>query len=92
MPQVPRSGGQRRVGRCRSRRPVKPGEIDSKVVLERGWPELDAWADLFNLSDKQEEEVLGRLNQQGRGEDATLFRLLGGMRYRTEEAELGCPA
>ena len=64
---------------------IKPWEIDGKVVLERAWPELDAWAVLFNLSNAQEVEVLGRLNQQGRGEDATLFRILGGMRYRRKK-------
>ena len=64
---------------------LKPWEIDGRVVLERGWPELDPWAVLFHLSEGQLDDVLGRLNADGRGEDASLFRILGGMRYRRDK-------
>ena len=61
---------------------IKPWEIDAKHVLDRGWPELDPWAVLFDLNGDQELQVMERLSGDGRGEDASLFRLLGGMRYR----------
>ena len=61
---------------------IKPWEIDGKVVLRRELPELDPWAVLFHLSETEMDEVLERLNRAGRGQDASLFRLLGGMRYR----------
>ena len=61
---------------------IKPWEIDAEVLLRRQWPELDPWAVLFQLNRDQEIEVFERLNHEGRGQDATLFRLLGGMRYR----------
>ena len=45
---------------------IKPWEIDGGVVIERGWPELDPWAILFDLDDEQEDEVMRRLNENGR--------------------------
>lgn len=66
---------------------IKPWEIDGRVILARGWPELDPWAVLFQLSPEQRDDVMERLNQDGRGQDASLFRLLGGMRYRKSKQE-----
>ena len=66
---------------------IKPWEIDGQVVLDKGWPELEPWAVLFKLSDRQEDQVLEQLSHEGRGQDASLFRLLGGMRYRKKKHE-----
>lgn len=66
---------------------IKPWEIDGRAVLSRHWPELEPWAVLFRLSIHQRDEVLERLNASGRGQDASLFRLLGGMRYRKNKQE-----
>ena len=66
---------------------IKPWDIDGRVVLRCGLPDLDPWAVLFNLSRVEEEEVLNRLNEKGRGPDASLFRLLGGMRYRKRKPD-----
>ena len=64
---------------------IKPWEIEGRAVLDRGWPDLEPWAVLFDLTREQEEQVLRRLNHAGRGQDASLFRLLGGMRYRKKK-------
>ena len=64
---------------------IKPWEIDAGVVLERNSPVLDPWAVLFRLNDAQKIEVIDRVKD--RPQDAGLFRILGGMRYRKNVRE-----
>jgi len=59
---------------------IKPWEIDARVVLDHNSPRLDPWAILFRLTNVQKDEVINRV--KNRPEEAGLFRILGGMRYR----------
>lgn len=63
---------------------IRPWEIDAGVLLAKGNPEFDAWTVLFRWSDEQQREVLLRLKDAP--EQAARFRILGGLRYRGNEA------
>lgn len=54
------------------------------MLLAKGNPEFDAWTVLFRWSDEQQREVLLRLKDAP--EQAARFRILGGLRYRGNEA------
>ncbi len=64
---------------------ILPWTIDATLLLLKGSATLDAWVVVFQHTRAQLLEAVGRI--VSRNEDAALFRILGALRYRKEEAE-----
>ena len=59
---------------------ILPWKIDAGLLLAKASATLNPWVVLFDHSKPQLEEAITRLAR--RSEDAALFRILGGLRYR----------
>jgi len=64
---------------------ILPWTISAEALLAKGSEILDPWVILFQFTDPDLSEALTRL--KSRKEDAALFRILGGMRYRKNRSK-----